>query len=334
MDVDFPFTANVSHAGRRRPAYSRQPWDRARKDKLGELWCAAPKVPVEMIADELETSPGAVYQWAKKLGLPPRSRGGPRSSRKDTRFPDRAGDGLRRFTGVSPDSDRKVKLLPWHPALRNGTTIYGQLVIPAVNAPRLLKSGEHNRKIGSIAQRGAWKGAPIWTLTLIERETCPPTCLEWATCYGNNMGKAPRILVDEWFLRRLEVELAHLNAENPNGFIVRLHVLGDFYSVEYVNAWRGWLAQFPALRIFGFTARQPSDPIGRAVLEMMAENLARVCMRVSGAGQRYHCSEVVDKREDATGVVCPAEISEKVCCASCMVCQRSERTITFIRHGA
>lgn len=330
MEQAFPFTANHSRAGHRRSAHARQPWDQERKSRLTELWLDPRRIPAEEIADEMEVSVQAIYQRVHKLGLPPRRKRGQRKGPVPS-----ARDGQRRHIGVTPKEvgDHRVKLEPWHPSLRLGTTTFPTRVFPAVQVERLLKSGEHNRKIGTTAERGPWKGMEIFTLTLVERETCPASCLQWATCYGNTMHAAPRILPDRWFEHRLEAELAHLNAAHPRGFIVRLHVLGDFYSTEYVAFWVRALGAFPGLHIFGFTARLPSDPIGRAVLEMMAANLERVAMRVSGGGERLHCSEVVKRREDAIGVICPAEVSEQVCCASCMVCVRSERTISFIQHG-
>jgi hypothetical protein len=137
-------------------------------------------------------------------------------------------------------------------------------VIPAAKLPRLLKSGMNSRKIGKIVAKGPWKGFPIFTLTLEERATCPRSCQQWANCYGNNMHFAQRISDDGTLTRRLWGELAALGAENPEGFLVRLHVLGDFYSEEYVAFWRAALEEFPQLRIFGFTARIPPDPIGVA----------------------------------------------------------------------
>ena len=54
---------------------------------------------------------------------------------------------------------------------------------------------------------------------------------------------------------RLEREIEVLDVRHGGGFVVRLHVLGDFYSVEYVGLWRRLLRQYPTLRVFGYTAR-------------------------------------------------------------------------------
>jgi hypothetical protein len=55
--------------------------------------------------------------------------------------------------------------------------------------------------------------------------------------------------------RRLEIEVARHAEENPLGFAVRLHVLGDFYSVEYVGLWRQLVEQHSALHVWGYIPR-------------------------------------------------------------------------------
>lgn len=301
-------------------------WDDTRLAQLRDL--ATNGMKRKAIAMQMGTSPGAITIVAQKHGITlpgsrgPRGDGGPKydTSRQ------------RRFIGVGESNGPKVELGDWHPALRNGSTIFGQTVIPAARAERLFKSGMHNRKIGAIAQKGWLKGMPIFTLTLEERATCPSTCLEWATCYGNNMGRAPRLADDGTLTRRLWAELAYLAAHHSAGFVLRLHVLGDFYSTDYVQFWHDALTDFPMLHIFGFTARQPDDPIGRAVLGLMEDFEGRCIIRVSGGGLPELCSEVVDKGAAAIGIVCPAEKDADRCCATCGLCWTSTRTITFLRH--
>lgn len=284
------------------------------------------------IAEHFSTSPGAIYMQAKKQGLPPRSlaRGrklGPNKPRVAT---DKTGQ--RRFTGVV-SSGARIKLPDHHPASRKATTFFPSMVKPAAMMVRLLKSGEHSRKLGATVTKGRWKGFPIYSLTLEERDTCPRTCAEWATCYGNNMPFATRILDDGTLTRRLWGELASLNAEHPTGFVVRLHVLGDFDSVDYVDFWRQALADFLALNIFGFTARYAPDPIGIALMQLVATQIDRFVIRFSG---RIHlggmASEVVDMPDQAVGVLCPAESDPDRCCANCALCFNSHHTITFLRH--
>ena len=48
---------------------------------------------------------------------------------------------------------------------------------------------------------------------------------------------AIRYNADDELIAMMESELHDLQAKYPNGFLVRLHVLGDFYSVSYVAQW-------------------------------------------------------------------------------------------------
>lgn len=282
-----------------------------------------------MIAKAIGCSPAYVYQRADKMGLPKRGRGGPGRGGK-VADPTRQ----RRFSGVVKHTEGpRLDVKPWHPALRDGATIYARSVTPAAMEERLLKSGENNRKIGSLSTKGAWSGFLIFTLTLEERATCPRTCLEWATCYGNNMGMSVRIFDDGTLQPRLAAQLMHLQATHPKGFIVRLHVLGDFYSVDYVRFWHDALKQFPTLHIFGFTARLPDTEIGREIMAMRLDFPERCMIRLSGGeGNDPMRSEVINRAEQATGTLCPAQSDPDRSCATCGLCWTSDRTISFVRH--
>lgn len=302
-------------------------WDDARKAKLCSMWNEGAKVAA--IADALSTSRGAIYMQASQLGLRRRAAPAPEVA---SAKPHRKSEGRRRFPGIESTGVSRIVLPPHHPASRDGATIFPASVVPAGKLARLLKSGEHSRKIGGQVTKGPCRGQPIFTLTLEERQTCPRSCEQWSSCYGNNMPFAQRITDDGTLLRRLWAELAVKAIENPAGFLVRLHVLGDFYSVAYVEFWRQALVEFPGLRIFGFTARMPPDPIGIAIVAMVAENYDRCRMRFSGLRQEDDGAIVVDRREDAIGILCPAESNAARCCASCALCWHSNRTISFLRH--
>lgn len=316
-------------------------WTAERQAELKRRWHANERVAT--IAEHFATSPGAIYVQVAKLGLPARrmKRGRAAAAPRTT---DRTGQ--RRFSGVV-STGPKIILADHHPAVRKGTPFFPGMVKPAAAMDLLLKSGEHSRKLGAKVEKGRWKDFPIVSLTLEERDTCPRSCAEWATCYGNNMPFATRILDDGTLTRRLWGELASLNARHPRGYLVRLHVLGDFYSVDYVEFWRQALIDFPALHVFGFTARQAPDPIGIALMQLVGEQLDRFAIRFSGGwlsptaaeaidpSDRWAgamCAEVVDTPDQANGIVCPAESDPDRCCANCALCFNSIHNITFIRH--
>lgn len=327
-------TESVAHAGRlarrRKPA-----WTEEQKEKLKTLWLVKPAIPGHELADLVGASLENVYAWAHRLGLPRRTKRGSKTGRKAGR-PQRSlradPTGQRRKTRLSATSGPRIDLEAHDPRLRAGITIYPTSVVPVSKLPRLLKTGDNSYKVGKKLTKGAWKGQPIYTLTLEERATCPRSCLQWDVCYGNNMPFAHRIHDDGLLTRRLWGELAALAAEFPDGFIVRLHVLGDFSTVEYALFWRQAMIDFPQLNIFGFTARMPPDPVGIALVEIAATFYDRFRIRFSAGGHDQDCSEVVDKKEDSNFIVCPAESDPNRSCATCGLCMNSNVSISFVRH--
>lgn len=230
--------------------------------------------------------------------------------------------------------------LPWHSrAVIEGHTLYPS----SVKAPQLgstLVSGEHNAKIGKRVEKGAWAGWPIYTLTLEERETCSRSCHHWRTCYGSNMPFARRHEAGPVLEDVLDEELAQLQRKHSAGFVVRLHVLGDFYSVDYVSKWRGWLQRFPALHCFGYTTWPPTMPIGAAVRQLATERWDRFAIRLSLPQRGHGTREAVtlwswpateEELDDA--IVCPGQMHKTETCGTCTLCWSTSKNIGFVIHG-
>lgn len=252
----------------------------------------------------------------------------------------------RRFESVNAAVPERVRLLDAnHPALRDRRSIFTTGVVEPADAPRLLISGMNNRKIGRVVTKGEWAGMPIYTLTLEERATCPPACHMWAACYGNAMNWARRLRHGPELERLLMLELATKAREHPGGFVVRLHVLGDFYSSAYVDMWREALRLHPELRVFGYTARRSDGdaadrPIAMGIAGLNAAHPDRFVIRTSVPAPGPMRAVVIDRTPEtarvAEGIVCPAETSAASCCAECGLCwapAARKETIVFIRHG-
>jgi hypothetical protein len=235
---------------------------------------------------------------------------------------------LRRHPSIEP-SGHGITLSVLNPAVRYGRTNFPSRVFDPDEVQRVLKTGHQSRKIGKVVVKGKLRGAPIYTLTLEERATCPRTCGAWAFCYGNGMQAAERIVAGPALEAALWFELATLNDANPRGFLVRLHVLGDFYSLEYVDLWRRALAAFPALHVFGFTARLCE--IGDAVRAIAATDWDRFAIRTSGAAGPIGAAQI-DGDIDPAAIVCPAQTGATDCCATCALCWSTDRSIGFRRH--
>jgi hypothetical protein len=237
---------------------------------------------------------------------------------------------LRRFGSIAP-SGRGIVLRSFDAAARSGRSIFPSRVFAPDELPRLLKSGHNSRKIGAFVTKGRRKGWPIYTLTLEERATCPRTCREWLHCYGNNMQAAERIEAGDDLEARLYGEVKALASAHPAGFMVRLHVLGDFYSERYVALWQAMLALYPNLHVFGFTAHQPGTPIGDALREIYANQWERFAVRVSGMSGPEMAAQVAPD-DDPQSIDCPAQTGATDCCATCALCWHSTRSISFRRH--
>ena len=222
-----------------------------------------------------------------------------------------------------------------NPAFFEKRTIFPSTVVEPIGLNNLLVSGVNSRKIGREITKGTFKGWPIYTLTLEERATCPTSCVHWVDCYGNNMHLAKRVRHGADFERRLEAELTILEFRHPAGFAVRLHILGDFYSVEYVDLWRRFIGQFRGLMVFGFTARwNPADPIAVALLYLTYEKWGRFNMRFSNA-PIDECSTIsIDHpiQKPADAIICPAQTGKTESCGSCGLCWHSKRRIAFLQH--
>ena len=137
-----------------------------------------------------------------------------------------------------------------HHALTNGTTIFLKTVKDVADTKNTLKMSS-NDKLGKKIVKGAWKDSYFMTLTLEERATCPRSCTHWDDCYGNGMRFAQRMKTDG-LMESIEAELAALSPKKK--FTIRLHVLGDFYSVEYVEFWDRMMKTYDNITIFGYTA--------------------------------------------------------------------------------
>jgi hypothetical protein len=242
------------------------------------------------------------------------------------------GTSMQRFTAIAAHGRSRSVLNADHPAAVEGRTIMPARVVHASTVDRLLKSGQNSRKIGKQVVKGKWEGMPLFTLTIEERKTCPRSCAEWLTCYGANMPWALRIIHDAAFERRLIEEIASLADSHPQGFGVRLHILGDFYSLNYVRIWTDAITRHRELHVFGFTAHLPGSEIGAAIFAFASANWNRFAIRFSNGGFSTMCAEVVSDPADTETLICPAQTHKTDCCATCGFCWQSQRSIAFLRH--
>lgn len=239
----------------------------------------------------------------------------------------------RRLNLHYPPTGRALVLSDHHRAVIEARSLFrGQLREPSAGET-VLKSGANQRKLGSLVTKGHWRGMPIFSLSLEERATCPRDCAVFSACYGNGMAHAVRYQHGTALEKKIWSELEGLQRRHRCGFVVRLHILGDFYSTDYVAFWEKALRTFPALRVFGYTARQVSDPIGRQVADLRNRMWSRFAVRTSGA-PRGPRTLVIDSDHQCTSmyIVCPAQTGRTQSCGTCSLCWASKKPVAFLRH--
>lgn len=255
--------------------------------------------------------------------------------------------GLSRFVNAAVTESVKrshAALDRRHPALREGHTIFPTRVFDASKLDRVLISGINNAKLGKTITKGPWAGSPFYHLSLEERATCPRSCPVWDACYGNGMPAATRVRYNANLMRALDTQLNGLNQKHPGGFAVRLHVLGDFPDLDYVQAWIGFSDKYKALQIEGYTAHPRTSEIGQAIWQMNLKRPKRWQIRNSVAlDAPYEAMQVSTLWDGAStppadmdAIVCPQELGKTACCSTCALCwspAMHNKRVLFLGHG-
>lgn len=205
----------------------------------------------------------------------------------------------------------------------------------------IIKDGRDNQKIGGDVMVGWLKGAKVRTLSLEERVTCPRSCGHWLTCYGNAMNKARRWRPGPGFEAALADEVRE-TCRKHGKVLVRLHVLGDFYSMRYLALWVGLLDELPGLNVFGFTAWRRGTEIGDGVARVREALGRRFSIRhsgMTGPWGSFTFDFPTQKKRIGDAIVCPEQLSGNgdgppgVHCGNCGACWRTNKPIGFMEHG-
>lgn len=197
----------------------------------------------------------------------------------------------------------------------------------------MLKRGKQNKKLGDKVTVKMWKGMTMYSLTLEERATCPTECEQWDNCYGDNMPFAHRFdHTDPNYISYLEVQLRALNQKHTNGFVVRLHVLGDFYDGKYIVQWQLWLNQYENLRVFGYTHLPFNSQLGSMLNNVNRIYPQRFRIRFSDDINTNFSAHVGVGTDMTLGIMCPEQIGKTDSCATCGYCWSSDQPVTFLEH--
>lgn len=202
---------------------------------------------------------------------------------------------------------------------------------------RMLKPVSNNSKLGNtngmsrVFTKGAHKGLTAYSLTLEERRTCDVSCKAWDVCYGNKMPFANRYVADDSLMPALTTELKILDLKHPDGVSIRLHILGDFYSVEYVKFWEQQLLKFPVLHIWGYTHR--TGEIRREIHRVWRRFGTRfnILQSDSLAGNRPS-AYLSTTRGSEKFILCPEQDGKTSGCLTCGLCTGSFNGVRFEVH--
>ena len=219
-------------------------------------------------------------------------------------------------------------------------TVFPTRIFEPDGSELVLKDGSSNAKIGGDVLVGWLKGAYIVTLTLEERATCPKSCPIYRGCYGNVMPHSRRWVGGEKLESQIVHEIGIACAKNER-VLVRLHILGDFYSVEYLQLWADLLDKHPNLYVFGFSAWEESTPIGRGIAWLRDHAPNRFMVRTSGRTGRWGSFTLpfpTEAKRIGDAIVCPEQLDANEGsprgrhCGNCGICWSTDLPIAFIEH--
>ncbi len=131
----------------------------------------------------------------------------------------------------------------------------------------------------------------------------------------------------------LEREIESLMQKHKEGIVIRLHVLGDFFSVEYVLFWQEMLLKHPKLCLFGYTAREETEHIGKAIMFLNMRFGERCVIRSSRNQEANNFWKyAAEESFDGPSFVCPEQTGKVKNCASCGLCWTTPKTVKFLSH--
>ena len=132
---------------------------------------------------------------------------------------------------------------------------------------------------------------------------------------------------------KLETELTTLIEKHPDGIVIRLHVLGDFYNVGYVKFWEEMLLKFPKLCLFGYTGRETDSDIGHAIWLINTRFNDRCVIRYSRS-KEHNGNNLFAAEESFEGKSfdCPEQTGKVASCAACGLCWSVTKTVRFLSH--
>tara|TARA_R100000306_G_C4368367_1_gene138742 strand:+ start:858 stop:1529 length:672 start_codon:yes stop_codon:yes gene_type:complete len=216
-----------------------------------------------------------------------------------------------------------------HTAIVNSRSIYQKNIHDAANYPYKVIKVPSDVKLGKKVKKGRLKGSKIYILTLEERATCDSDCEHWLDCYGNNMPFAHRFEANDNLYPALERDLNEIDNKNKE-YLLRLHILGDFFSKKYIHFWAKQLEKRKLLNIYGYTRNHPTKELGLSVLNVRNKYGKRFAVRFSNYPDDPMSAQSENVSTD--GVGCPHQLGLTESCGSCGICWLMNKPVIFYDH--
>ena len=125
--------------------------------------------------------------------------------------------------------------------------------------------------------------------------------------------------------------MAQIKADNIK--LLRIHASGDFFSVEYIDAWKRIIAAFPGTVFWSYT----KNPLAESAFDQF-DNCNIVKSRLPDLSLNYGTArEIMDKYAmlmamGKTVYICRCGIDDRQHCVNCSACARFDYVL-FIKHG-
>ena len=147
---------------------------------------------------------------------------------------------------------------------------------------------------------------------------------------------AHRFEVNEAFMLRLESDIEYYVEKYPEGILIRLHVLGDFESIQYIEFWNRMLHTYSSIAIYGYTRNHITSKyehiraLGYKTIAVRNIHKDRFAIRFSN---KLDDEFSANSREITNeGITCLAQVKANVSCSDCTLCWASKKQIGFITH--
>ena len=218
-------------------------------------------------------------------------------------------------------------------ALRKFNSYLNKCVYHGVIIPELLING--NDKIG--------KGVFHWSTTAGLCGTCFLNC---PGCYGmagrylfenvkESLARKTDIVRNDlaWFVYEINREIKKHNIK-----YLRIHVTGDFFNADYVNAWIEIVSNNPDCRFWTYTKAYGHGFDDRIHELNSLPNCNIVESLIPGCGFNYgHCDYLLDTyykllSEGKKPYICPCGVNDHQHCNDCTGCS-THKHVLFIEHG-